>query len=95
MKIQEADDGQGGKTENPQPFNTVWAKVVPVRGSRLLALQQLINAQWYDIEIQWRNDITIDYGSPLQYFGRTLTVHSMFDEGERRRVWKITAYEKR
>jgi len=56
---------------------TVWAKVKPMSGARLLTYEQLHIGQWYDIWIQEILSVTYVAGDPIKYGVYVLTVHSV------------------
>ena len=69
---------------------TIWAKVKPVSGNRLLTYEQLHVGQWFDIWFAYLLPVTYVEGDPIFYDGRQLTVHSVVEVEDV--FYKVTAY---
>jgi len=74
---------------------TVWAYVKPMDGKQAFDFQQITSHKPYVITINYREDITIDNTTILEYDSRSLTVHSVIDIGEGSKQLKIICYEKK
>jgi SPP1 family predicted phage head-tail adaptor len=91
--IVETPDNSGGVSENATgDLATVWAAVKPMKGARLLEFQKLIMGVWYDIELKFRSDISMEPGAPIEYKNQTLNAQSFINENEEDKVILITAF---
>lgn len=69
---------------------TVWAKVKPMSGARLLTFEQLHVGQWFDIWFAYLLPVTYVEGDPIYCDGRQLTVHSCTEVEDT--FFKVSAY---
>jgi len=77
-------------SENIVDLNTIWAKVEPIRGERLLTYEQLHVGQWFEITFQYLQKVNYIAGDPIKYEGQQLTCHSLTELGEQ--YYKVIAY---
>jgi SPP1 family predicted phage head-tail adaptor len=86
-------DGAGGTTAIPTDLLETWANITPVRGQRLFEYNKIIQGSWYDVTLRFREAIPVSKKLALGYQGRHLTIHSVLNKDEKRRVLTATAYE--
>lgn len=69
---------------------TIWGKVKPMSGARLLTYEQLHVGQWFEIWFPYLLGVTYVAGDPIKYDGRQLTVHSIAEVEDT--YYRVTAY---
>ena len=87
-----ASDSTGGYTESSSNLKTIWADVVPVRGSKLAEQGIILQKNIYKIYCRL-DSITPDIDQELIWEGKTLRINSFIDMKMRRHTWEIVASE--
>lgn len=72
---------------------TMWAKVTPMTGSRALNAGQILNGKPYEINVRFRDDVTIDEDLIIDWNGKRIAIHSVVDQDAAGTILLITGQE--
>ncbi|ARC87136.1 phage head closure protein [Rhodovulum sp. MB263] len=92
-RVSRAPDGMGGATETWAPIATVWAQILPVRGTEKWEAMRVSPEARMKVRIHWQGDAA---GQPfctpadrLVWRGRTYNIDSALPYGGRERFIEI------
>jgi SPP1 family predicted phage head-tail adaptor len=82
-----------GGTYEPQPVDvaTVWANIIPKRGTERYQAQQIESELSHTIVLRYRSDVTPQM--KIKYGDRLFDIESVINVGERNRKMEIEAIE--
>ena len=86
-------DGAGGTLPEKKDVGETWANITPMRGARLFEYNKIVQATWYDVTLRFRESVPFTKDLAIEYRGRFLTIHSVLNQDEKRRVLNVAAYE--
>jgi SPP1 family predicted phage head-tail adaptor len=71
----------------------MWAKVTPMTGSRALNAGQILNGKPYEIQVRYRDDVSIDEDLIIQWGTKRIAIHSVVDQDAAGTILLITGQE--
>lgn len=86
-------DGAGGSIPTFRVDKTVWGDIRPVSGGRDLEGNKINIEQLFDIRIRFDDYPILSKRNHLAYEGRTFVIHSIIIVNERKKEFKIKAYD--
>lgn len=86
-------DGQGGLVATERVDIEVWAKIIPMSGSRGIDASQIVLDQTYEIHIRYEDYACLSKKNWIKYQNRILVVHAYQIIEEKRKFIKIIARE--
>ena len=84
-------DGRGGWTETWAEIDTVWAAVLPLRGSELIRYRSLNSRVTTKIVLRYRNDI--DHTCRAYAGSREYRIEAVIPPAQSREYMEIMAFE--
>jgi len=86
-------DGAGGSIPTFSVDKTVWGDIRPVSGNRDLEGNKINIEQLFDIRLRFDDYPILSKRNHLAYEGRTFVIHSIIIVNERKKEFKIKAYD--
>lgn len=83
------DNGKGGSAKSWADVQSVWAEMIPLRGSEALNQSLLEQRQIWKVTIRHRDDVTPD--NRLQFAGRPMNIITAEDPDGMRKWLVMTA----
>lgn len=86
-------DGAGGSVPTFRIDKTVWGEIKPISGNRHLEGSKINIEQMFDIRLRFDDYPILSKRNHLSYEGRTFVIHSIIIVNERKKEFKIKAYD--
>lgn len=89
------DNGSGGSRTIWRDGATVWAEVLPIRGSERIQAEAQESEITHRVRIRKGSAPTLAPEDRLRIGNRTFHISSLYDYGERGEFWEIQAEERK
>lgn len=87
------DPDNGDLISSETQVAEMWAKVTPMTGSRALNAGQILNGKPYEIQVRYRDDVTIDEDLTIDWNGKRIAIHSVVEQDAAGTILLITGQE--
>lgn len=89
-----SEDGAGGAAGTWNDKATVWAEILPIRGSERIQSLAIESSVTHRVRIRKGAFPTLTAADRLRHDGKTLHIQSVVDYGERGEFWECLAEER-